>query len=138
MSETGVHRWGSVTKWGLAVVAITVAGMMLSACSPGAEYPSLFPAIHDTPPPRAEAPLDSLEIQRATEDLISARDHLTAEAQTQAKANASTNAPPNSPAKSSTSMAASAANPPAKRPAAAQAQAVATDGSQPAAPETKP
>jgi hypothetical protein len=119
-------------------VAITAAGMLLSACSPGAEYPSLFPAIHDTPPPRAEAPLDSLQIQRATEDLISARDHLTAEAQAQAKANPPTNLPPNPPAKSSTTVAASGANQPAKRPPAAQTQAAATDTSQPAAPETKP
>jgi hypothetical protein len=72
------------------------------------------------PPPRADTPLDSLEIQRATEDLITARDHLSAEAQSQAKT------PTNSPANSS----ASAANPsPAKKPPAPQAQATAITGS---------
>ena len=63
---------------------ITLAGvccLILSACSPGANYPSLFPAIHDTPPPRSETPLDSVQVQQATEDLISARDRLSAEAQ---------------------------------------------------------
>jgi hypothetical protein len=63
---------------------IALAGaccLILSACSPGANYPSLFPAIHDTPPPRSETPLDSVQVQQATEDLISARDRLSAEAQ---------------------------------------------------------
>ena len=131
-----MHRWGGVT-WGvLTVVAITAAGLALAACSPGADYPSLFPGVHDTPPPRADAPLDSLEIQRATEDLINARDHLSAEAQARAKAAPSP--PPNSPAKPSTTLAASVTKPPAKSASAAQAQAAAMDGTLPAEPGTKP
>ncbi len=129
-----MHRWGIGARGLLRVVALAAAGLALAACSPGADYPSLFPAGRDTPPPRADAPLDSLEIQRATEDLISARDHLTAEAQARAKA--SPNPPTNSP--SSASLAASAANPPAKRPPAASTQAAAADGAQAAQPETKP
>lgn len=69
---------------------IALAGaccLILSACSPGANYPSLFPAIHDTPPPRSETPLDSVQVQQATEDLISARDRLTAEAQSSQRRN---------------------------------------------------
>jgi hypothetical protein len=69
---------------GLTPVLLALAGaccLTLSACSPGANYPSLFPAIHDTPPPRSETPLDSVQVQQATEDLISARDRLSAEAQ---------------------------------------------------------
>jgi hypothetical protein len=69
---------------------ITLAGvccLILSACSPGANYPSLFPAIHDTPPPRSETPLDSVQVQQATEDLISARDRLSAEAQSSQRQN---------------------------------------------------
>jgi hypothetical protein len=55
--------------------------LALSGCSPGADYPSPFPAVHDRPPPRSEAPLDANQVQQATEDLISARDRLSAEAQ---------------------------------------------------------
>ena len=69
---------------------ITLAGvccLILSACSPGANYPSLFPAIHDTPPSRSETPLDSVQVQQATEDLISARDRLSAEAQSSQRQN---------------------------------------------------
>jgi hypothetical protein len=57
-----------------------VACLLVAACSPGAEYPSIFPAVHDVPPPRAEAPMDPLQVQKATEDLITQRDHLNAEA----------------------------------------------------------
>jgi hypothetical protein len=69
---------------------IALAGaccLILSACSPGANYPSLFPAVHDTPPPRSETPLDSVQVQQATEDLISARDRLSAEAQSSQRRN---------------------------------------------------
>jgi hypothetical protein len=65
---------------GAAILAVA-ACLGLSACSPGAEYPSLFPAVHDMPPPRAETPLDPVQVQQATEDLITARDHLSAEMQ---------------------------------------------------------
>jgi hypothetical protein len=69
---------------GLTPALVALAGaccLILSACSPGANYPSLFPAVLDTPPPRSETPLDSVQVQQATEDLISARDRLSAEAQ---------------------------------------------------------
>ena len=71
-------------RGGIAPTLIAFLGaccLILSACSPVANYPSLFPAVHDTPPPRAETPLDSVQVQQATEDLISARDRLSAEAQ---------------------------------------------------------
>ena len=54
--------------------------LVLAACSPGADYPSLFPSVHDVPP-RADTTLDSNQVQQATEDLISARDRLNAGAQ---------------------------------------------------------
>jgi hypothetical protein len=63
----------------LTLAAITC--LVLGACSPGVDYPSLFPAVHEIPPPRADATLDSNQVQQATEDLISARDRLSAEAQ---------------------------------------------------------
>jgi hypothetical protein len=66
----------------LAFVVAAVACLVLGACSPGADYPSLFPAVHDIPPPRSDAPLDANQVQQATEDLITARDRLNTEAQT--------------------------------------------------------
>ena len=63
------------------LVVAAVTGLVLAACSPGADYPSLFPSVHDIPPPRTDSPLDSNQVQQATEDLISARDRLSAEAQ---------------------------------------------------------
>jgi hypothetical protein len=54
--------------------------LLVAGCSPGADYPSIFPAVHDMPPPRADTPMDQVQVQKATEDLISQRDHLNAEA----------------------------------------------------------
>ena len=58
-----------------------IACLALGDCSPGGDYPSLFPSVHDIPPPRSDTPLDRNQVQQATEDLISARDRLSAEAQ---------------------------------------------------------
>jgi hypothetical protein len=90
---------------GLALLA--VACLSLAACSPGADYPSspsLFPAVHDIPPPRTDTPLDANQVQQATEDLITARDRLNTEAQSgQSKASAA--APVKATAKSSANAA---------------------------------
>jgi hypothetical protein len=119
----------------LAALAFAAAALLVSGCSPGADYPSIFPAVHDMPPPRADTPLDSLEVQRATEDLITARDHLSAETQGQ----------PKTPTISPTTVSSTAPSPPlAKKPLAAQPIAVTgstngavTDNPQ-ASRETKP
>jgi hypothetical protein len=101
-----------------------VACLILAACSPGADYPSLFPSVHDTPPPRADTPLDSHQVQQATEDLISARDHLSAEAQGAKDKNA-TSPGPNSgaktPAKSSAKSSAKSTAKSAAKPSAGNA-----------------
>jgi hypothetical protein len=60
---------------------VAAMGLLVSGCSPGADYPSIFPAVHDMPPPRADTPLDPLQVQQATEDLITQRNHLNGEAQ---------------------------------------------------------
>jgi hypothetical protein len=98
-----------------AFFALAALGcLVLAACSPGADYPSLFPSVHDIPPARADTPLDSIQVQQATEDLISARDRLTAEAagaqgksstNSPAKATANSKAATKPPAKSSTNSA---------------------------------
>jgi hypothetical protein len=60
----------------LPAVLAAAACFALSACSPGADYPTIFPAIHDMPPPRAETPLDADQVQQATEDLIAERNRM--------------------------------------------------------------
>jgi hypothetical protein len=63
----------------LAAALIALAALSaVSGCSPGADYPSLFPAVHDMPPPRSDTTMDPLQVQQATEDLISDRNHLNA------------------------------------------------------------
>jgi len=66
-----VQRRLSVTTRVFAVMAIVApAAFALSGCSPGADYPSLFPAIHDMPPPRTDTTMDADQVQQATEALI--------------------------------------------------------------------
>ena len=131
------------------LVLAAVPCLVLAACSPGADYPSLFPPVHDIPQPRTDTPLDSNQVQQATEDLISARDRLSAEAQgtqgknstnsaTKAAAKPSANSPANSASKSS---AKSAGGPAVTRrqpsaPVSAQ-QTLGTDAEPTAATETK-
>ena len=139
----------------LALAAVVC--FVLAACSPGADYPSLFPAVHDIPPPRADTPLDSNQVQQATEDLISARDRLNAEAQDAQGRNTTSSAvkpAANSAAKSETktpanfpaNSAAKSSAKPAAGPAAARKrpsttvnapQALGTDAEQTAGAETK-
>jgi hypothetical protein len=114
---------------------IALAGaccLILSACSPGANYPSLFPAVHDTPPPRSETPLDSVQVQQATEDLISARDRLSAEAQSSQSQNSAR------PSASSATAVAAKKQPVALSPAnAASRRPPASDNAQDAGTESK-
>ena len=127
--------------------------LILAACSPGADYPSLFPSVHDIPPPRTDTPLDTNQVQQATEDLISARDRLTTEAQgAQAKNSTSSEVKPaaksaaNSPAKSADKSSHKSSATPATGPAAARKQpspqvdarqTPGTDAEQTAGAETK-
>ena len=64
-----------------ALTIAAAAGLAMSSRSPGADYPSIFPAVHDMPPPRADTPLDADQVQQATETLITERNHLSAAAQ---------------------------------------------------------
>jgi hypothetical protein len=148
---------GSFVPRRVAFVALAaIACLVLGACSPGADYPSLFPAVHDIPPPRSDTPLDRNQVQQATEDLISARDRLSAEAQGAAGKNATSPAKPaakspgdtagKSAGKSAAKSAAkSSANPPiaaaaVKKPASNQVKGQQTpgpDAEQTAGSETK-
>ena len=66
------------------VMALATAPCLLAAgCAPGADYPpypSIFPSAHDGPPPRTDTPMSAVEVQKATEDLITDRDRLNAQA----------------------------------------------------------
>jgi hypothetical protein len=82
-----VHGCESVTKRvparleeALAIAA--VAAVLLSGCSPEVG----FPAVHDMPAPRAEAPLTPDQIKQATDELANERDHLSAATQAGSKA----------------------------------------------------
>ena len=130
-----------------------IACLVLGACSPGGDYPSLFPSVHDIPPPRSDAPLDRNQVQQATEDLISARDRLSAEAQgAQGKSAAGSPAKPAAKSPGDTagksagkSAAKASANPPTaatavKKPAGNQVKGQQTPGpnaEQTAGSETK-
>jgi hypothetical protein len=110
----------------------TVACFVLAACSPGADYPSLFPSVHDSPP-RTDTTLDSNQVQQATEDLISARDRLSAEAQ-DAQGKKSTKPTAKSSAKPEAGPA--AARKQSTNPVSAR-QTLGTDAAQTAGTETK-
>jgi hypothetical protein len=117
---------GSAGRSAAIALAVAVAACLtLSGCSPGADYPSLFPAVHDMPPPRADATLDAQQVQQATEDLISDRNRLNSEAQG-APAKAPLNLAPKSPNSAAAAKKAKAKSPPP-----------ATPGTQTAGAETK-
>ena len=78
-----MQRRRSLRTRGLAALAIAaVASFAMSGCSPGVDYPSIFPAVHDMPPPRTDKPMDADQVQQATETLITERNQLSSEAQT--------------------------------------------------------
>lgn len=77
-----MQRWCSLGARVIAVmVLVAAAALTLSGCSPGGDYPTIFPAVHDMPPPRVDTPMDANQVQQATEDLITDRDRLSAEGQ---------------------------------------------------------
>jgi len=108
----------SVTRLVLATVAtVSVAGLPLSGCSDI----GFFPAVHDMPAPRVDAPLTPDQIKQATDALASERDHLN----TQLQANTQ-------PAPAANAAAAQQQKPPAAVQSAATQPAVAqTAGADP-------
>jgi hypothetical protein len=118
-----VQRRQRVTTRVLAVLAIVAsAALAVSGCSPGVDYPSIFPAVHDMPPPRADTPMDANQVQQATEDLITDRNRLSVEAQGSGQ---------------SANGGASAAKKPAAADGSATAQSGGGNGAQTAGTETK-
>lgn len=75
-----------------ALALMGAAALPTAGCSP-VSYPSMFPAVEQAPPQRADTPMDANQVQQATEDLITDRNRLSAEAgngQTPAAAPAAT------------------------------------------------
>jgi hypothetical protein len=96
-----------------AAIGLAVAACLtLSACSPGVDYPTLFPAVHDMPPPRSDATLDAQQVQQATEDLISDRNRLNSEAQSSQGKGAPLNLAPKPPNAAASAKKATAKSPP--------------------------
>jgi hypothetical protein len=90
-----MQSYGSVTTRAVAALAIGAAAIVLvSGCSSHGEYP----AVLDNPAPRNDPPLSAAQVKQATDALISARDHLSAEAQASGATNAPARAAPPNPA----------------------------------------
>ena len=122
----------SVTRLLLAGLALASATAFLVA---GCSTDTIFPAVHDIPAPRPDAPLTAEEVKQATDSLITERDHLSTETQTAAR-----------PAPAAKTAAKTAANTeePARRKSRRRCRApprlgpAAADGTLTAGAETKP
>jgi type IV pilus biogenesis protein CpaD/CtpE len=109
---------------GLALASATA--FLVAGCSTD----TIFPAVHDIPAPRPDAPLTAEEVKQATDSLITERDHLSTEMQTAAR-----------PAPAAKTAANAKTGTPKKPPAVPRATAVgpaAADGTLTAGAETKP
>ena len=117
-----------MTRLLLASLALAAATAVVSGCS---STDAIFPAVHDMPAPRPDAPLTADEVKQATDSLITQRDNLTTEVQT--------TAPPAAAAKTATAANSKAA-PPKKPPFVPQAaqQNAPGAGTQTAGAEAKP
>lgn len=109
-----------MTAWVLAASAIcAIAAGLLGGCS----GVSGFPGVLDDPPPRNDTTLSPDEVQRATTDLITERDRLSAEAQSDAQAETAgqtqTGTVPPATKVSATNSAAKKKTPPAVQPVVA-------------------
>jgi hypothetical protein len=117
-----VNGHGRVTTLLFGIAAL--AALLLSGCSPEIG----FPAVHDVPAPRADTPLTPDQVQQATDDLISERNHLST--QTGPQANTAPNAAANAPAATVRKTSA-----PAPQPAA---QGAGSNATQTAGADSKP
>lgn len=118
-----------------AAALLATLGFLVAGCS----SELVFPAVHDMPPPRADATLTPDEVKSATTALISERDHLSTEvqaAQASAPPPVATNAAAPTKAKKKKAPQPPAAVEAAAQPAASQPQAGGT--TQTAGAEVKP
>ena len=84
MAGIGVDGRASVTRLSLVSLALAAAtALLVGGCSSSTD--PIFPAVHDMPAPRPEAPLTADQVKAATDDLITQREHLSTEVQTAAQ-----------------------------------------------------
>jgi len=84
MAGIGVDGRTSGTRLSLASLALAAAtALLVGGCSSSTD--PIFPAVHDMPAPRPEAPLTADQVKAATDDLITQREHLSTEVQTAAQ-----------------------------------------------------
>lgn len=73
-----------------------MTGSLAATGDPEMPAPSLFPAVHDVPPPRAGTTLSDYEQRRLENELIAARDRVMPRAKTPPRAAPASVAPQNS------------------------------------------
>jgi len=132
MAGTSVDGRTSVTRLLIASVMLAAAAFVIAGCSSSPD--TIFPAVHDMPAPRPDAPLTADQVKAATDDLITQREHLSTEVET-----ASRPAPPAKIADTKTANAKTAnakTAPPKKPPFVPQAAPDTTATATPAAPTT--
>ena len=125
-----MYGGGSVVGEGCRILALAIAvaaAALVSACSPGADYP----AVLVPPPPRPDTTMDADQVKQATDALISQRDRLTTDAQN----NAQPAPAPAAPAPATTASVPAAAQKKSK-PAAGTTQSAST--TQTAGADAKP
>jgi len=83
MAGIGVDGCTSVTRLSLAILVLAAATLLVGGCSSATD--PIFPAVHDMPAPRPEAPLTADQVKAATDDLVTQREHLSTEVQTAAQ-----------------------------------------------------
>jgi hypothetical protein len=83
MVGTSVDGRRSVTRLLIASVTLATAALAIVGCSSSPD--AIFPAVHDMPAPRPDAPLTADQVKAATDDLITQREHLSTEVQTAAQ-----------------------------------------------------
>jgi hypothetical protein len=80
---------GHFAKLVRTAVAVFGAALLVAGCSSD----TIFPAVHDMPTARTETTMTPDQVKQATDSLVSERDHLNNEAQSQASVQPATNAP---------------------------------------------
>ena len=104
----------------LFLSAGAAAALLLAGCSSDL----VFPAVHDIPPPRADATLTPDQVKNATDVLVSDREHLSTEAQaTQAEAAEAAQPTGTLPAKAAVTKAKAKKKKPAAKTTTARASA---------------
>jgi hypothetical protein len=75
-----VNSSGRFATLTLAALAVVGTALLVAGCS---STDTMFPAVHDMPAARTETTLTPDQVKQATDSLVSERNHLDSEAQSQ-------------------------------------------------------